>query len=133
MNDNEKLIFKKALHAPDGEPTLPEGFNAFVMERIAVERRRREERTDRILLTLAGLAAGVAVLLAAVFIPRLIDLGALWSSVRNALSFDNLGLRTLFSSVDIRALPTIVTVIFTLLFYGSIIICIDSRLRRKAQ
>lgn len=131
MNDSENILFKKAIELSSERSPLPTDFQTKVMARIAYERTRREERADRIMITVSVVLAVIGFV--GIFIVATVMgwIDTEWyagviGTLRRAFTFDinayDLGL----SAIHPFLIPTAV-----LLFYGILFLWIDTRLKRK--
>lgn len=94
MNDNERLLFQKALDCGMPMPPMPDGFALRMAERIAAERESRERRAERIaatvtvaiaMLCMGGVCVGLQLF-------GILDFGAIAGESRG-----------IFASVDMRS------------------------------
>lgn len=123
MNDNEKELFRQALHLVGNDvATLPDGFIEKIGERVAAERRRRELRSDRRIMAVCIVVAILGFgLLAVVMQLLLFDFGAVAASARNAVtSIDIAGIFTLDNTdpqILFTCLPSLLLCLFVQLWF----------------
>lgn len=135
MNDNEKYLFRKAFGLKETEEVasenrLPAELTAKVMERIARERAMQELRADRAwnIAAIVFSCVCLASLLGVILHFGWLRPSEIWLPIRNAFASHRMPL----GEFDLQSHSTLLIISFVMLFYGSIILWIDARRKRKA-